>query len=242
MKSPKFILAAIVMLLSVTSFSQADTTKKDTGTHNQDTTKMKNPALTEEISNVQGRQATEKNDAITTDGANKNATATTTPDATAIKDSLSAAPKPNFGRYYIPVLGIYSAAATATDNKSITITGDESNPGKVWIEGLTSSKFYALLKSVPGTYKIPAQKQDDITVAEGTVVYDENSKQINLCLGCGFNDQAPVVTDASATIETDAEHAKMKKNKHTNKTTKKVTIISFTGTKSDNATVSILQK
>ncbi len=76
------------------------------------------------------------------------------------------------------MLGSYNAVATTTDNKSITITGDESNPGKVWVDGLSGSRFYALLKTVPGTYKIPAQKQDDHAVAEGTLIYDDSNKQI----------------------------------------------------------------
>ena len=68
-------------------------------------------------------------------------------------------------------------------------------------------------------------------------MYDENSKQINLCVGCGYNDQTPAVTDADASAT--PETTKDKKN-HVAKV-KPVTIVSFTGTKADQGTVSILQ-
>src|SRR5205085_646930 len=107
----------------------------------------------------------------------------------------SSTPAPNFGRYYIPVLGKYHSS-DATADKTVTITPDENNAGKVWVEGLTDQKVYALLKTVPGTYKIPTQKVADKTIQEGTLSYDDAAKQVSVCLGCGFHEGS---TDAVVT-------------------------------------------
>jgi hypothetical protein len=146
-------------------------------------------------------------------------------------------PKPNFGRYFIPVLGTYNSsenAGTSTTEetgKTVTVTPDESNPGKVWIEGLTTSKFYALLKTAPGTYKIPAQKQEDKSIQEGTVVYDDASREIKICVGCGYQDGT--IAETAPASENTSTKAKSK----TKSKTKASTIISFTGTKSEQGTV-----
>ena len=247
MKSLKFLLAGTALFFSVAAFSQIDTTKKDTTTHKTDTTKKKptslnenatNESSTSATTNAQEQQATLTQPATSSTTTNPSTTPENATGNSAASTVTSSTPKPNFGRYYIPVLGSYTATATTTDNKSITVTADESNPGKIWIDGLTGTKIYALLKAVPGTYKIPAQKQDDNTVAEGTVMYDENSKQINLCVGCGFNDQTPAVTDAVATATPEA--TKGKKDHHVTKA-KAVPVVTFTGTKADQGTVSILR-
>jgi hypothetical protein len=67
-------------------------------------------------------------------------------------------PKANAGRHFIPVIGSYQASGDSSQVKNVTVTVDEQNPGKIWIEGLEPVKIYALLKAIPGTYKIPAQK------------------------------------------------------------------------------------
>jgi hypothetical protein len=135
-------------------------------------------------------------------------------------------PKPNAGRHFIPVIGSYQASGDSTAVKNISITVDEQNPGKIWIEGLEPVKIYALLKAIPGTYKIPAQKVDDKKVAEGTLVYDDSNKQINLCVGCGYSDASPSVA-AAEPISTD------KKSK-----VKKAPVVSFTGSKTEMGTAS----
>ncbi|MEO5999991.1 MAG: hypothetical protein ABIN89_24340 [Chitinophagaceae bacterium] len=246
MKSLKFLLVGTALCVSFAAFSQADTTKKDTTTQKTDTTKKKPTSLNESatsesatiVTNTKDQQATVTQPATTSATTNPSTTPENATGNSAASSVTSSTPKPNFGRYYIPVLGSYTATATTTDNKSITITADESNPGKIWIDGLTGTKFYALLKAVPGTYKIPAQKQEDNTVAEGTVMYDESNKQINLCMGCGFNEQAPAVTDAVATAT--PEVSKSKKDQHVTKV-KAIPVVTFTGTKADQGTVSILQ-
>lgn len=138
--------------------------------------------------------------------------------------------QPNFGRYYIPVLGSYTSSTQSEEqNKNVTIQGDEQNPGKIWIEGLTTEKIYALRKATAGTYKIPAQKVSEANIPEGTVLYDDNNKEVRICIGRKFVDNNP-----SEAFNVQTEDAVTKKNKHT--VEKKASIISFTGTKTDAGT------
>jgi hypothetical protein len=178
-----------------------------------------------------------------------NGTATAT-DASAqanLIDTTSAAsnfPKPNSGRHYIPVIGSYKSTDQAASIQQVTVTVDEQNPGKVWVEGLMPARFYAVLKAVPGTYKIPAQKADDKNIPEGTMMYDDNSKQLTACVGCGYNDATPMVgsestTDATATDAT-ASNATAKTKVKANKTktkVKKQPVVTFTGIKDATASI-----
>ena len=264
MKSTKILFVATALALSLGAYSQTDTTRKDTTAHKMDTTahkmdtKQKRPSLNESTTtNLQEQQSATTQQATSstiTGAATTNSAANTTSgnNAAAVTNSsmsagmatagsnLPGTPKPNFGRYYIPVIGSFNAVATTAENKSIKITGDENNPGKIWVEGLSANKFYALLKTVPGTYKIPAQKQEVNTVAEGTLIYDENSKQVNVCTGCGFNEQAPTVADALASVKETPATAKSNHHQQADKI-KKMPVISFTGIKADQGTVSLLQ-
>jgi len=133
-------------------------------------------------------------------------------------------PKPNAGRHFIPVIGSYQASGDSSQVKNVVVTVDEQNPGKIWIEGLEPVKIYALLKAIPGTYKIPAQKVDDKKYPEGTLLYDDSNKQINVCIGCGYSDASPSVATAEP-MSTD------KKSK-----VKKAPVLSFTGSKSETGT------
>ena len=133
-------------------------------------------------------------------------------------------PKPNAGRHFIPVIGSYQASGDSSQVKNVVVTVDEQNPGKIWIEGLEPVKIYALLKAIPGTYKIPAQKVDDKKYPEGTLLYDDSNKQINVCVGCGYSDASPSVATAEP-MSTD------KKSK-----VKKAPVLSFTGSKSETGT------
>ena len=114
---------------------------------------------------------------------------------------------------------------------STSISGDESNPGKIWIEGLGASRFYALLKTVPGTYKVPAQNQETNNIQEGTVIYDEATKQINICVGCGFKDANPSEALATNSEPVVTEKAVKGKNKKAAAKAPVKTIITFTGVK-----------
>lgn len=205
MKSSKFILALLgSTVISFAAFSQQDSTKPV----QQDTTK---PVQQEEKKPVaeQAKPATEQ----------------TQPIVTTAETNL---PKPNAGRHFIPVIGSYQTSAEASTVKNITITVDEQNPGKIWIEGLEPVKIYAVLKAIPGTYKIPAQKVEDKSVPEGTVIYDESNKQISVCVGCGYNDTNPV--GAVAAIEPAATDKKVKG--------KKAPVLSFAGSKKEMGTAS----
>jgi hypothetical protein len=201
MKSLKLVLASIAIFASVTAFSQTDTTGRDTTSTPKKDTAVQNFNSGNPTQNMQSTDA-----------------AGTSQLTAPVSQSLF--PAPNAGRYYIAVLGSYKNA----ENTAVTITADETNPGKVWVEGLAPAKFYALLKAVPGTYKIPAQKQSDKSIAEGTIMYDDASKMINICLGCGYKDQSP--SDAlTATPSGKQKNAK--------------TVISFSGTKADQVTAGL---
>ncbi|HEY0058790.1 MAG TPA: hypothetical protein VGB56_06620 [Flavisolibacter sp.] len=92
-------------------------------------------------------------------------------------------------KHYLPVLGTY---ATADGSVNLNVVVDETNMGIVWIEGLPQGRVKGLLKKGPATYKIPAQKTaDGKAVAEGTLVYDKDTKQLSLCTGCAYNESEP---------------------------------------------------
>jgi hypothetical protein len=248
MKAPKLILASIALCMSLASFSQTDTTKKDTSSR-RDTTSKRDSSFLNSQSSTQSTlqsnssqpsqsattQQTQAGTSLQGTSASSSASATSGSSATAHET----APKPNFGRYYIPVLGSYQASDANAENKSVTINGDESNPGKIWIEGVGGSKFYALLKTLPGTYKVPAQTQDANNIQEGTVIYDDATKQINICVGCGFKDANP--SEALATNNEPApapEKAVKGKNKKSASKAPAKTIITFSGVKADHTTAS----
>jgi hypothetical protein len=95
-----------------------------------------------------------------------------------------------------PVLGSFQASGTSTGD--VTISLDPVNKGIVWVEGLPQGKFKALMKKAPATYKIPAQTTESgKSVAEGTLFYNPNSKEVSIVLGRAFNDEDPA---ASLTI------------------------------------------
>ena len=270
MKAPKLILGLLAGAASLTAFSQ-DSTKtmqQHDSTQNQSTTTQSHDSAavqsnmnsTNMNSNMNNGQVNNTTTTSTSTPYNAlshqwdwekqhNGSATTT-DASAqatMMDTTSAAsnfPKPNSGRHYIPVIGSYKSTDQAASIQQVTVTVDEQNPGKVWVEGLMPARFYAVLKAVPGTYKIPAQKADDKNIPEGTMMYDDNSKQLTACVGCGYNDATPMVgseptTDATAT-DAMASNATAKTKVKANKTktkVKKQPVVTFTGTKDATASI-----
>jgi hypothetical protein len=196
MKAPKYVLAALAVSFSLSAFSQQDSQKTQRTEQDKKETKTSTwgvyPPPAQPI-----------------DSTSMNAQS---------RAGQQSFPAPNFGSYYIPVLGSYSSAE-GDNQKQITITGDEKNAGKVWIEGIAPVKIYALLKAAPGTYKIPAQKN----AAEGTVIYDETSEQVSICVGCGFKEKDP-----AAVIANNKAKSKGK------------AVRNFTGVKTDQGTVSNL--
>lgn len=136
-------------------------------------------------------------------------------------------PTPNAGAHYIAVLGYYNSTATNdAENRRLTISSDEENPGKIWIEGLTDEKVYAIRKPSAGTYKIPAQKVGEKNVAEGTLIYDDETKEIKVCVGCNFKDNSP--SDAFTSNPSGENKSKQKK----------IPVVSFNGVKADAAQAS----
>jgi hypothetical protein len=136
-----------------------------------------------------------------------------------------------------PVIGVYQSSSNA--DQKLTITLDEQNKGFAWIDGLPQGRVKAVLKRSPAVYKIPAQKTaDGKDVMEGTLIYDKDSKVINVVLGRPFNDQDPgsvfttPVTEETAAVET---KTKTKGNKTKTKV-KKVEPWVFTGTKVEQVT------
>jgi hypothetical protein len=138
-------------------------------------------------------------------------------------------PKANAGRHYIPVIGSYQSSMANSRVTNISISVDEQNPGKIWIEGLTEYKIYAVLKFYPGIYKIPGQSIGNKNLPEGTLLYDDSNKQVNILLGSGYNDASPA---GPATILRSAVIAGKKT------INKEIQMLSFIGNKAEQGTAS----
>ncbi|MCX6319053.1 MAG: hypothetical protein NTW29_17380 [Bacteroidetes bacterium] len=99
-----------------------------------------------------------------------------------------------------PVIGQYESTANA-DAPKVSIMLDEENKGLVWIEGLPQGKIKAMLRKSPATYKIPAQKTaEGKEVAEGTLIYDKETRTLSICIGKSFD-----ATNPAAVFATPAE-------------------------------------
>lgn len=160
------------------------------------------------------------------------------PTVDSITSKYTLAPMPNAltTEQIFPVIGQYQSSANAEEK--LTVTLDETNKGFVWIDGLPQGRVKAILKRSPSTYKIPAQKTaDDKEVLEGTLIYDKDSKVINVVLGRPFNDQDPAsVLNPEAPVE-EVAVTKTKPGKTKTKV-KKVEPWVFTGTKIEQTTAS----
>jgi hypothetical protein len=196
MKAPKYVLAALAVSFSLSAFSQQESQKTQKATQEAKETKVSTWGIY-----PPPPQQTDNSSA--TDSS---------------RTGRLSFPAPNFGSYYIPVLGNYNSTE-GDSQKQITISGDEENVGKVWIEGVAPVKVYALLKATPGIYKIPAQKN----ASEGTLIYNDSNKQVSICLGCGYKDKNP-----TAVLESNQISAKNKSK----------AVRNFTGIKTDQGTVS----
>jgi anti-sigma28 factor (negative regulator of flagellin synthesis) len=233
MKLLKVALIAAGVIASLGGYSQPDTTRNPTDTikpGKPDTT-MLSYAYTNSYTSM-NNDISIVADTIKPDTSKTSyggvSEATTTGTEANVNVQAPTVPQPNFGRYYIPVIGTYAASTESQEqNRSVTVRGDEQNPGKVWIEGLTSEKIYALRKANAGTYKIPAQKVNDNNIPEGTLLYDDNSREVRICIGRKYVDNNP--SEAfNVQIE---ETVTTKKNKRMAE--KKASVISFTGTKTE---------
>jgi hypothetical protein len=132
-----------------------------------------------------------------------------------------------------PVIGQYQS--NNDKNEKITVALDEQNKGLVWIDGLPQGKIKAILKKSPSTYKIPAQKVGDKDIAEGTLIYDKDTKTISIMIGRPFDNQNPNSVFTTAVIEEPIIATKTKKDKVQQKVKKEEPWV-FTGTKIEQVT------
>jgi len=166
MKKAILIMGGIVLsTLSITASAQTDTTVKPTPVTTEQTT----PVTTEV------KRWDPKNN----------------PTVAAInekyKDKYVGAKPATTTNDIFPVLGQYESSTNA-DAASVSISLDPENKGIVWIEGLPQGKVKAMLRQSPATYKIPAQKTEDgKDVAEGTAIYDKDTKTLSMVIGKEYN-------------------------------------------------------
>ena len=133
-----------------------------------------------------------------------------------------------------PVIGEYQSNNNAEQKISITL--DDQNKGFAWINGLPQGKIKAILKKSPGIYKIPAQKTaEGNSVMEGTLVFDKDTRALNIILGRPFNDADPASVFAAPVQEDEAIVTKTKTSKSKTKV-KKVEPFVFSGTKIEQTT------
>lgn len=155
--------------------------------------------------------------------------AQTTVDSIAAKYKLMPMPEPLTIEKTFPVLGTYqlagtdvsmattttantdvATAATTVASNTVVVTLDPENKGVIWVEGLPQGKFKAYLKKSPSTYRILSQKTESgKQVSEGTLIFDPETKALNIALGKEFDDADPAAIFAlnpalAATATTDA--------------------------------------
>jgi len=109
-----------------------------------------------------------------------------------------------------PVTGTFSSA-TNPEAGTVTISLDEANKGVIWVEGLPQGKLKAMLRKLPDTYKIPVQKTaEGKEVAEGTLIYDNDTRTLSICIGKSYNNADPVSVFALPAEQTAVTTAKTK--------------------------------
>ncbi len=90
-----------------------------------------------------------------------------------------------------PALGQYEST-TNPESSTVSIRIDPDNKGLVWVEGLPQGKIKAMLRKSPATYKIPVQKTEDgKDVAEGTLIFDNETNTLSIAIGKKFNAADP---------------------------------------------------
>ena len=150
-----------------------------------------------------------------TEPAQKPADATEKPmdQANATTSNLLPMPEPLTIEKIYPVIGRYQSAGSETDGPmTISVNIDPEVKGVAWVEGLPQGKVKALLFKSPATYKIPAQKTEEgKDVAEGTLIYDPETKAISICIGCAYNYKDPASAFAMNDEMADDKTAKNKK-------------------------------
>ena len=243
MKLLNVALIAAALTTSAAGYSQTDSTRNPTDTIRP--TKPDTMMLSYGFAGINNNESyvanvtdTIKPDTTTTSystasEATTTSTETSTTNVIAQPSAAPVAPHPNSGRHYIPVLGTYvSAEESQEQNRNVMIQVDEENSGKIWIDGLTPEKICAVRKANSGTYnvyKIQSQKVNEEAIPEGTVLYDDNSKEVRICIGRKFVDSNP---SEAFNVQTEETVTK----KHNRMTEKRAAVISFIGTKTEQGT------
>lgn len=144
-----------------------------------------------------------------------------------------------------PVLGTYQLQTADSAKTKVTITLDSVNKGIVWIAGLPQGTMKAYLKKAPATYRIVAQKSDaGKQIPEGTLVFDPETRALNIALGAAYNEADPAAVFANANAaavaapDAVASTVKVKTKKGATKTKQKLTFYSATKVE-QNATTTI---
>lgn len=203
-----FFLAGIVSLLITLAVNAQDTTANKPTM--QDTNK---PAMMDTKSANDNANANSNQSQQSTQEQKKYGN----PTVDSILSKYTLVPMPNAltTEQIFPVIGQYQSNANSSDK--ITVTLDDQNKGFVWIEGLPQGKAKGVLKESPATYKIPAQKTAEGTdVPEGTLIYDKDSKIVNVMLGRPFNDQDPASVFTAATTTNDQTQSMENNDQATN--------------------------
>lgn len=146
-----------------------------------------------------------------------------------------------------PAIGTYHLNGSMDSTAGVTITLDSVNKGMVWVAGLPEGTFKAYLKKSPATYRVLAQKTSTgRQIPEGTLIFDPETKVLNIALGKAFNDAdptgifalnpaagvAPVAADATAGTE-----VKVKSKSSSSKSKTKLTF--YTANKAEQNTTSL---
>ena len=158
-------------------------------------------------------------------------------------------PKPLTIEQIFPVLGQYQLTNTTskTEVGTVKVIIDEQNKGTVWIEGLPEGRIYAQLRRSPSTYKIPMQKTaEGKNVAEGTLIFDKDTRMLNIVIGKPYNMENPAIVFATEEeIKADAENQEVKVKTAKTKVKVKAPVVKsvmYSGPKDEQPTVVVSEQ
>jgi hypothetical protein len=154
-------------------------------------------------------------------------------------------PKPLTIEQIFPALGQYQLTNTATKAEvgTVKVVIDEQNKGTVWVEGLPEGRIYAQLRRSPSTYKIPMQKTaEGKDVAEGTLIFDKETRMLNIVIGKPYNMENPALvfaTEEEIKAAAEIQEVKVKESKTKVKVKKApaVKAVFYSGPKEEQTTV-----
>lgn len=144
-----------------------------------------------------------------------------------------------------PVLGTYQLQTADGAAATVSVTMDSASKGIIWISGLPQGTVKAYLKKSPATYRIVAQKSGTgKQVPEGTLIFDPETRVLNIALGASFNAENPSAVFPVANTSSDAVapqgETTVKAKTKTGAAKAKTKLIFYTATKIEqNATTTI---